>query len=379
MSGENRQSLETFCRQYGRTALLAEWDAEKNDPLTPSQVSHGSHQKIWWRCKEGHSWSAPVYTRTGGSGCPYCTGRKVQPGFNDLKSQFPALVEQWNFEKNAPVQPTDVSIGAHKQIWWLCEKGHSWRASVRTRVSGCGCPVCAGKTVVPGENDLASQFPEIAAQWDAEKNGALTPRQVTVGTVRKIWWLCEKGHSWQAAVAHRVRQKTGCPVCAGKVVIPGENDLASQDPALAAEWDTEKNGTLTPKQVTPASNRKAWWRCRRGHSYAAVISSRAERETGCPYCTNRKVLPGFNDLATVEPDLAKQWHPTLNGNLTPDMVTTGSHRRAWWQCGNGHVWRAFIYSRAGEQKCGCPVCAGNVRKRPRPEVYPQRPPAATLF
>lgn len=67
----------------------------------------------------------------------------------------------------------------------------------------------------------------------------------------------------------RTVQKTGCPICAGKVVIPGENDLASQYPEVAQEWDTEKNGTLTPQQVTASSNRKAWWRCRLGHSYVA--------------------------------------------------------------------------------------------------------------
>ena len=70
----------------------------------------------------------------------------------------------------------------------------------------------------------------------------------------------------------------------------------------------------------------------------------------------------LNDLATLEPEVAREWHPTLNGALTPDKVTAGSHRRVWWQCANGHVWKALIYSRAGVQKCGCPVCAGKVRQ-----------------
>ena len=80
----------------------------------------------------------------------------------------------------------------------------------------------------------------------------------------------------------------------------------------------------------------------------------------CPYCTGKKVLPGFNDLATLEPKIAA-WHPTLNGTLTPEMVTLGSHRKVWWQCPEGHVWKAVVYSRAGPQKCGCPVCAGKVK------------------
>ena len=83
--------------------------------------------------------------------------------------------------------------------------------------------------------------------------------------------------------------------------------------------------------------------------------------SGCPYCGGRRVLAGFNDLATQAPEVAAQWHPTLNGNLTPSMVTAGSHRKAWWLCPLGHVWKAAVYSRTGKQKCGCPVCAGKVR------------------
>ena len=159
-----------------------------------------------------------------------------------------------------------------------------------------------------------------------------------------------------------------CPVCAGKSIVPGENDLQTLFPEIAAQWYAEKNGMLTPEQVSPYSNRKVWWRCDLGHPYQAMIGARTMHGSGCPYCANRKVLPGFNDLATVEPKIAAQWHPTLNGALTPEMVTAGSHRKVWWQCPNGHIWKAVIYSRAGPQKCGCPICAGRV-KQSRLERY----------
>ena len=281
-----RQSLYAYCRQFHKDALLTEWDNTRSLPLTPETVSYGSHRKVWWRCANGHEWTAPVYSRTGGAGCPYCTGRRVGQN-NDFASLYPGLSAQWDAEKNAPLTPEMVTAGSQRLVWWRCEKGHSWRAQVRSRVSGCGCPVCAGKLAVAGENTLADVAPNLAAQWDAEKNAPLTPEMVTAGTRRKVWW-----------------------------------------------------------------------RCGQGHSYAAVIASRTARGTGCPYCANRKVLPGFNDLAAVKPKIAEQWHPTLNGNLTPGMVTAGSHRRVWWQCPLGHVWKAAIYSRTGSQKCGCPVCAG---------------------
>lgn len=122
-------------------------------------------------------------------------------------------------------------------------------------------------------------------EWDAERNAPLTPQQVTAGTRRKVWWTCAKGHSWQASVASRVSQKTDCPVCGGKEVQRGFNDLASLYPALVGEWDAAKNGALTPETVTPASNRKVWWRCPLGHVWKAVIYSRAgTQRCGCPVC-----------------------------------------------------------------------------------------------
>jgi len=357
-----RRTFRAFCAEQGKTALLAQWDIERNLPLTPDDVTFGSHKRVWWTCPNGHSWQAMVYTRSEGAGCPYCTGRKASPEQNSLAKQFPALAAEWDDEKNAPLTPRDVTTGSHKLIWWRCPKGHSYRSAVKTRVQGSGCPYCAGKSVLPEENSLAAEYPVIVKDWDAAKNKPLTPNQVISGTKRKVWWLCPKGHSWCAAVFSRTVLGTGCPVCTGRQALAGENDLATLYPDVAAQWDGMKNGALHPSNVTAGSNRRVWWRCEKGHSYRAVIAQRVQRGDGCPYCANRKVLPGFNDLATVQPLVAKQWHETLNGALTPEMVTAGSHKKAWWQCSYGHVWKAAIYSRAGVQQCGCPVCAGKTKR-----------------
>lgn len=216
--------------------------------------------------------------------------KKAQAGFNDLATQYPELARQWDYTKNIPVLPADVTTGSHRLVWWKCEKGHSWRASVRSRVSGNGCPVCAGRQLLAGENDLATRFPELAQEWDRQKNGTLTPESAIPGSSRRVWWRCKAGHSWFASISSRAYRNSGCPVCTGKLVLPGFNDLASQNPVLAAQWDAERNGTLTPQQVTLTSNRKAWWICEKGHSFQAVIASRANG-TGCPYCTNKKCSP----------------------------------------------------------------------------------------
>ena len=358
-----RRTFRTFCTEQGRSELLAQWDGEKNAPLTPDDVTFGSHKRVWWTCPSGHSWQAMVYTRSEGTGCPYCTGRRVTPKQGGLVKQFPLLTAEWDVEKNTPLTPQSVTTGSHKLIWWRCPKGHSYRSAVKTRVQGSGCPYCAGKSVLPEENSLAAEFPSIAKEWDTAKNAPLTPNQVISGTRRKVWWRCQKGHSWRAAVYSRTILGTGCPVCTGRQALAGENDLATLYPDIAAQWDEEKNGALRPSDVTAGSNRRVWWRCEKGHSFCAVIAQRVQGGSGCPYCTNRKVLQGFNDLATVQPLIAGQWHESLNGALTPEMVTAGSHKKAWWQCSYGHVWKATIYSRAGVQQCGCPVCAGKTKRK----------------
>lgn len=196
-------------------------------------------------------------------------------------------------------------------------------------------------------------------EWDESRNFPLTPDTVSYGSKKKVWWTCENGHSWQTTV-HVRSEGSGCPYCAGRKVLLGFNDLETLQPEIAAQWDKRKNGCLKPSDVAVRSNRPAWWRCELGHSYRATVSSRTQRKTGCPYCAGRKVLKGFNDLKTLCPGVAAQWHPSLNGALTPEMVTPGSNKKVWWQCSMGHVWKSVIYPRTGAQQCGCPVCAGKV-------------------
>ena len=198
---------------------------------------------------------------------------------------------------------------------------------------------------------------ELLYQWYSDSNGALTPDDVSPGSEKRVWWRCDKGHLWQCTVDARARLGTGCPYCTGKRPVPGETDLLTKQPELAAQWHPTKNGVLTPRDVTAGSMRRVWWRCGRGHEWQAAIFPRAEG-AGCPYCTGKRALAGFNDLATLCPDIAAQWHPTLNGSLTPQQVTKGSRKQVWWRCRAGHVWRAYVFSRTRAKGADCPVCSG---------------------
>lgn len=212
-----------------------------------------------------------------------------------------------------------------------------------------------------------AKAPEMAAMWHPTRNGTLTPRDVTPASHRKVWWTCAQGHVWEAVIGSVVRDGSGCPYCAGKRAIPGETDLATLRPDILEQWDYEKNGGIDPSAILPSTHDRVWWRCSLGHSWQAMVFSRTkEKGAGCPYCTGKKVLSGFNDLGTLKPKLAEQWHPTLNGGLGPEEVSLGSNRKVWWRCGAGHVWQAAVYSRTRSKGTGCPVCAGMVKSPQEP-------------
>jgi hypothetical protein len=345
-------------------AIAAEWHPTKNGSLTPDQVVAGSEKKVWWQCPKSpdHQWQATPYNRSRQAlGCPFCAGRQAS-STNSLAALFPEVAADWHPTKNGSISPTAVAARSRMEVWWRCPKGpdHEWQAGIQRRMTGQGCPACAGRQLSI-TNSLATRFPAIAAEWHRTKNGSLTPNQVVAGSGKKAWWQCPKSpdHQWQASLDQRTRAGVGCPFCAGKMT-SGTNSLIALFPGVAAEWHPTKNGSLTPDQVVAGSEKKVWWQCPKSpdHQWQATPYGRSRLGTSCPYCSGREVSSS-NSLASLFPELAAQWHPTRNGDLAPDQVTRGTQRKVWWRCPNGpdHEWQASVASRT-RLRAGCPACAG---------------------
>ncbi len=178
----------------------------------------------------------------------------------------------------------------------------------------------------------------------------MRPSAVVFGSKRKVWWLCNKGHDYEQIIWERTgRKKLACPYCSGKKIGYG-NDFASLYPKLAREWHPTKNGELTPVRVLSKSKQKAWFRCSKGHDYYQEIYYLTKGH-GCPYCSGRKIGYG-NDFATLYPDLAKEWHPTKNTDLSPSKISAGSQQKVWWICNKDHEFEAHIRNRTKKKsKC----------------------------
>jgi 6-pyruvoyl-tetrahydropterin synthase len=346
--------------------VAAQWDHVKNGAITPKDVAANKNGFAWWVCEKGHSWQAVIYSRNRGRECPYCTGRAVLVGFNDLATLRPDIAKQFNVSRNHGMTPQQVTVFSHRKVWWTCSHGHNWKTSVANRSNGTNCPVCENKVVVPGFNDLKKLRPDLAEQWDDTKNKGLTPEQVTLGSNRKVWWTCSRGHSWQAAVVARVHG-TKCPYCTGKRPIVGETDFATVHPELLKEWDYTRNKKLKPQDITAASHKKVWWKCPEGHRWK---TSAYHRHAGnnCPVCGKLKdkhiVVAGVNDLATCFPEIADEWDHDKNKKLTAWQVLPCSNRKVGWKCRKcGHRWDASVQAR--RYGTLCPKCYGKIHTRTR--------------
>lgn len=308
----------------------------------PSQVKASDSLKRNWRCLKGHEFLAASNQRTRpdkSSGCPYCSGRKVLKGLNDLATTHPGLAQyahDWD--------PTRYSAGSAVEMEWKCQKGHIFHSRITDATrsnSKIFCSVCNGHSILIGFNDLATTDPVVAAEahdWD--------PRTVTRGSNRKRQFKCPIGHIYEAAIASRALELVGCRICRNQIVLEGFNDLASQNPKIAAEangWD--------PTKFVFGSSKRMSWKCREGHVWDTTIIGRTQGEKGCPYCSGFKTWQGFNDLATTHPHLINEAY-----GWDPKTIHAGTNKKLSWKCSLGHIWEASGTSRSANNS-GCPYCS----------------------
>jgi len=294
-----------------------------------------------------------------------------------LSDIYSSLSRQWHPTKNGSLKASNFAPQSHKKAWWRHKhrktgQWHEWRASINKRtIRNQGCPYCSNQKVLIGFNDLKTKHPNIARQWHPTKNGTLKPKNVVSGSGKKIWWRhkhvgTQTWHEWNASILSRVGLESGCPYCANKKILIGFNDFGSRYPELALQWHPTKNRSLSAQQVVSQTHKKVWWRhkheeTQKWHTWEASVKSRVGAKSGCPYCSNKKVLVGFNDFKSQHPTLSKEWHPTKNGRLLAKDVVSQSHKKVWWRhkdttTNEWHEWKANLNNRVAGTT-GCPKCS----------------------
>lgn len=272
---------------------------------------------------------------------------------------YPELVKEWDYEKNSDLDINVFSRGSDKKVWWKCSAyGHSWQSKITKRTHGNNCGICANKVVLQGFNDVATTVPLILDFWDFERNTELSPYKLTKFSRKEAFFKCSCGHKWKKKVCNFVDNKEKCDSCSGKT-ISKRNSLIINCPDLVNEWDYEKNVDLDINSFTIGMNRNVWWKCLKGHSWRAKIAGRVKNKHSCPYCSNHKILVGYNDLATTHPEVIKWWDFEKNKNFNLEELTFGSDKKVWWKCEKDHSFQSVIKSRT-YKRSGCPICSNRI-------------------
>ncbi len=332
--------------------LVPSWHPTENGGIRPEDVFAGTGDEYAWLCEDGHTFrTSPNARTTSGVGCGYCANILVDES-NSLRTTHPTIAAELNDELNAGVTADHVVAGSELTLGWSCSLGHDYWTSPANRTSGSNCHVCTHQVVHP-TTCLAATHPTVAAMWHPALNGDLTPYDVFPGSMDKAWFDCGNGHAYDGAIVSRVKG-VGCRYCSNREVCE-TNSMRVTRPDLAAQLHPTKNGAHTPDTLVAGTSRPLWWLCELGHDWKVSGDNRVRQGTGCPYCSNKKVWPGFNDMATTRPDIAAEFHASLNGDLTPQTVVAGTGKPLHWECACGNVWRATGDSRANRGR-GCKEC-----------------------
>ena len=233
------------------------------------------------------------------------------------------------------------------------------------RECGLGTHLSGGRYVCP-HNNLAVQRPNLALEWDYERNN-FNPTNITINSGKYVWWKCSINpcgcHKWMTKICNRTgKNKTGCPYCSGHNVCL-HSSLYTLCPNISREWDYENNGELKPWEISPNSSIQYSWLCIDPknwcgcHKWKATANNRVSNGTGCPYCVGRNTCI-HSSLAILFPIISSEWNYKLN-NITPENIAPYSNIEYWWTCRNNicgcHVWKCSVANRTSKQS-DCPYC-----------------------
>lgn len=292
-----------------RPDLLREWDYSLNKD-DPKNLSLQTSKKVWWKCSKNHSWQNCIRNRVNKKGidCPYCSNRKILPGFNSLKVLYPKILKEWDYSLNKEIiDPDNILPNSKIKVWWKCIKGHSWNVNILLRVrDNTGCPYCKNRRILADySNSLKYSRPDVMKEWDYNLNSdIIDPQKVSVGSNTSVYWKCEKGHSWKTSIRNRVNRKgTSCSECRRLELLDKRGSLADKYPDIVSEWDYNKN-ILTPNDIFSSTNKKFWWKCIKGHSWESTPNNRTGTNSrGCPVCKQskgEKIISNYLDKTEIK-------------------------------------------------------------------------------
>lgn len=344
-----------------RKDIVDQWSC-KNDFL-PEEVYYNTTSPVLWECPTCHgTYAFPVSDkREGNISCPYCNGRRVLSGFNEIPSW---LITEYSLKNEVPISEYPVN-SVHKVLWTCptCHGDYLYRICDR-EIGDDSCPYCRHKKILPGFNSLADTDPDLAKEWSSDNPDL--PSEYMKSSWYRALWTCPTCHgNYFYRICDRELDDDSCPYCRNLKVLPGFNSLPDLAPELVNEWSSE-NPDL-PSEYTRSSPHKALWTCPTCHGdYPYRICDREVGDDSCPYCCDKKILSGYNSFKVRHPEEMEEWDELANFLLAdPNYILSSYTKAVWWICSKGHKYSMSpnlkLYYRIRKQE-PCPFCKGHRRK-----------------
>lgn len=344
--------------------LSKEWDKEKNRDKLPSDFKPASNKYAWWLCSTcGHSWSAKISNRTSlDRGCPLCSNKIVVAGKNDLATTHPYLSMEWHQTKNKQLTPEDITYGSGKKVWWLCPNNHEYEATILHRAHGTECPKCNdGRQTSFAEQAtyfyIKQLYPDALSRYSAEFLGRME-LDIYIQSMKLA--IEYDGEAWhkkntikREEQKYQLCKENGIKLIRLREEMPEfPSDIADDMFGMERLYEPKNLEQMLGELLKRINYSETWM-------------------LGCPIDINisrdrPEILRYKTDLKTrslnyLYPEIAKEWHPTKNGNQLPEHFQPGTGFKAWWECPDcGNVYEAVIGKRtggiSGSNKTGCPKC-----------------------
>ncbi len=332
--------------------LMDEFDTDNE--IDPYSVSERSSMIAKWHCRINpeHKWEAEFRLRAQGfKKCPFCDIKNYSTMLKDFRpdlEKYFLKTNKYSFER--------YSYMSNEIVSWKCDKGHIFEKAIIyvSRNENFRCPICDNLVLAEGENDLLSQYPEIASWFDTDKNNIRPNKIIFSDYNASLWWSCPNGHSYQTSPHAKTIRKQKCPICTRQLIVKGINDLQGRYPGIEKIWDYEKNST-TPDMISDLSIKRYFFKCNKGHKYSALFNTVRYQGVNCLVCENKILLKGVNSFAVQHPELLPEWS-TLNSD-TPDDYLSNAAMRKWWTCPkcNNNYQYSLKMRKKGDNSC--PYCA----------------------
>lgn len=356
--------------------LQNQWDYELNEKegLSPDTIGIMYNVKpLRWKCtRYNHSYSLRLdrkyeYDNAGRESCPYCDGRESYKGFNDLVTTHPELAKEYSANNERSIETIMKTLSL--SVLWkcpVCNGEYSYKINLRESGDD-SCPYCADKKVLAGFNDLATTYPELAKEYSTNNEKLVT--QVKKDMTLVALWNCPicKGE-YPYKINLREYEDDSCPYCANKKVLAGFNDLTTTHPELAKEYSANNERPIT--QVKKDMSLRVLWNCPTCNGeYICSLKTRNLNDDACPFCTNKKVLKGYNSLKAKYPELMEysDVYANLLVGIDFDIELPSSAKKAYWICSNCktsykmRICDRVLKKKRNQNPCNC--CNGRVRNK----------------